>query len=299
MDLGPVRQDSSVFAKLLPAAEKEGCRFSYEHIDTSFELKLPEMDNEPWKDWLGLDWTDIEASNAIIIAEKSTNNPNVMDGENESLKTLCLRTWLALQVTGSFDIDSAFLLTGSIKNNVLDIRQEIRLSTWYHPNSEDFCFPFQNHDVETLKKIQKKIIAIYKLPTEEFDRFKRGLLCFQKGCYEYLQDFRLPMFVRSLEALIKPAKGDTTKQFFKRVPKLYPKNIYNEDTLKNLLRKIYDLRSDLDHLHGPAQETDKDAILLSHQCEEIARSAYKTVILDSKLFSAFKTDNSIENFWEN
>ncbi|MBT8370708.1 MAG: GNAT family N-acetyltransferase [Deltaproteobacteria bacterium] len=48
MDLGPVRRDSSVFAKLLPAAEKEGCRLSYEHINTSFELELPNN----WDDYL-------------------------------------------------------------------------------------------------------------------------------------------------------------------------------------------------------------------------------------------------------
>jgi CelD/BcsL family acetyltransferase involved in cellulose biosynthesis len=39
--LEPIRTDSSVFAKLLPMAEKIGCKISYESIDTSFELKLP------------------------------------------------------------------------------------------------------------------------------------------------------------------------------------------------------------------------------------------------------------------
>ena len=41
LELEPVRQDSSVFAKLLPAAEKMGCRVSHECNDQSFELELP------------------------------------------------------------------------------------------------------------------------------------------------------------------------------------------------------------------------------------------------------------------
>ncbi len=263
----------------------------------SFKLNLPEMDKEPWKEWLGLDWSDIEESNAIILAEKSTKNPDVMDGENESLKTLCLRTWQSLQVTGSFEIDSAFLLTGSIKNQVLDIRQEIKLNTWYHSSNKNFCSPLQIDDIEILKEILKKILMIYKASAGDFDRLKRGLRCFQKACYEYLQDYRLPMFVRSIEALIKPEKGNTKKQFWQRVPILCPNYLYPKHTYEDLLKKIYDLRSDLDHLHGPAHETDEEAILLSHKCEEIARVAYKLVILDSEMEKKFKTDTLIDKLW--
>ena len=42
LDLGLVRQDSSVFTKLLPVSEEAGCRISYEHSDTLFELELPD-----------------------------------------------------------------------------------------------------------------------------------------------------------------------------------------------------------------------------------------------------------------
>ena len=48
LDLRPIRPDSSVFTTLLPAAEKEGCRISNKHIDTSFEVKLPNT----WDDYL-------------------------------------------------------------------------------------------------------------------------------------------------------------------------------------------------------------------------------------------------------
>ena len=48
LQLSPVRQDSSVFAKLLPVAEKMGCRVSYERNDLSFELELPNS----WQDYL-------------------------------------------------------------------------------------------------------------------------------------------------------------------------------------------------------------------------------------------------------
>jgi CelD/BcsL family acetyltransferase involved in cellulose biosynthesis len=40
--LEPVRSDSSIFTTLLPAAEKVGCKISYECDDMSFEMKLPD-----------------------------------------------------------------------------------------------------------------------------------------------------------------------------------------------------------------------------------------------------------------
>jgi CelD/BcsL family acetyltransferase involved in cellulose biosynthesis len=39
--LEPIRPDSSIFTSLIPAAEKAGCKISYESNDVSFELKLP------------------------------------------------------------------------------------------------------------------------------------------------------------------------------------------------------------------------------------------------------------------
>ena len=48
LDLGPIRPASSVFTTLLPAAEKEGYRISNEHIDTSFEVELPNT----WDEYL-------------------------------------------------------------------------------------------------------------------------------------------------------------------------------------------------------------------------------------------------------
>ena len=263
----------------------------------SLKLNLPQLDKESWGKWLGLDWNDIDESNALIFAENYTNNPDVIDDENESLKSLCMRAWQSLQITGSFEIDSAFLLTGTIKNQTLNIRQVITLSTWYHPNDDDFCFPLQVDNIEILMEILNKLLMIYDVSIGEFDRLKRGLLCFQKACYENLQDFRLPMFVRSIEALIKPSKGKTTKQFGQRVPVVCTKYLNPRHKFDDLLRKIYELRSNLDHLHGPAHETDKDAILLSNKCEEIARISYKSILLDPDLKKKFKTDSSIDKFW--
>ena len=50
LELEPVRQDSSVMAQLLPMAEKNGCRISYEGNDMSFEMALPGS----WDDYLTL-----------------------------------------------------------------------------------------------------------------------------------------------------------------------------------------------------------------------------------------------------
>ena len=50
LNLAPLRPDSSVFAYLLPVAEKMGCEIAHESIDVSFELELPTS----WDNYLDL-----------------------------------------------------------------------------------------------------------------------------------------------------------------------------------------------------------------------------------------------------
>ena len=50
LELEPVRSDSLVFTRLLPVAERMGCKVAYECNDMSFELSLPDS----WDAYLGM-----------------------------------------------------------------------------------------------------------------------------------------------------------------------------------------------------------------------------------------------------
>lgn len=147
------------------------------------------------------------------------------------------------------------------------------------------------------KLFEKLKIVYFRLQQGDFFRFNRGLFNFQKGLQENYIDFRLPYFVRSLEALILPDKGETTKQFKDRTKKWYPKNKYPDENIMTTLSEIYAMRCDFEHLHGIKEIYSKDHKLLTCRCEEIVRNAYKTILFDNNELENFTNDININKYW--
>ena len=73
----------------------------------------------------------------------------------------------------------------------------------------------------------------------------RGLNTLFKGLKEKTSQDRLHQFVRSLEALILPDKGNTNKQFVYRCQTFARAG----DDTHNLLLEAYAMRSDTEHLN--------------------------------------------------
>ena len=125
-------------------------------------------------------------------------------------------------------------------------------------------------------------------------------MSFLKGCGEYYMDFRLPLIVRSIEALIMPDKGKTTKQFKLRASKWWPKDtedeLFNERAI-DALGEIYEIRCALDHLHGLKKGIAEKAMLRSRQCERLARIAYQDILLNEDKLKKFESDDTIKKYW--
>ncbi len=274
-------------------------KFSYDFKDNvKFKRELPSINTGQWHEWLGLQWQDVVTSNAIIETRLETERPEILDDENERLTFQCRILWVSLMLTGPFYLDNAYFLTGSEINDKLEIRQFFKFDRWFNPG-DDFIRELTDIEVNKWKTIFKITERIYE-QKDDFSRLKRGLHCFLKGCSESQLNFRLPYFVRSLEALIMPDIGKTTKQFTNRVARWWKdKNedkYFHEDTAK-VLEEIYDIRCNFEHMHDLGDRLEQKQLLRSYQCEEIARKAYQDILLSDPELRKFISDTTIREYW--
>lgn len=198
-----------------------------------------------------------------------------------------------MQLCGDFKIERANFFTGSKIRGEIKFREWTEYDNWYSLDNKKLAVK----DAEIWSELLKSLQTVYaRLKNGEFKRFNRGLLNFQKGCKDLFIDFRLPYFVRSLEALVLPEKSMTEKQFKKRASKWWPKH-FNEDAV-SALGEIYQMRCDFDHLHGIKDRYDKIHLLRARQCEETARNAYQTILLENKELENFSIDEKIRAYWK-
>ncbi len=275
--------------------------FSYDFKDNiKFKRALPSINEDKWQEWLGLQWQDMGISNAIIEVRAETQRPEVLDEENEKLTLKCRMLWVSLMLTGPFYLDNAYFLTGSEIKNEVGIRQFFKFDRWFNPG-DDFVRKVTDAEVKKWKNIFQQIDKIYE-QKENFSRLKRGLHCFLKGCSESQVNFRLPYFVRSLEALIMPDIGKTTKQFTKRVARWWKdknEDKYFSENIAETLKEIYDIRCNFEHMHDLTDYLEDKQLLRSYQCEEIARKAYQAILLSESELGKFISDTSIRKYWNN
>lgn len=279
--------------------EKLDLGFVYDFKDNvKFKRELPIINEGKWHEWLGLQWQDAVNSNAILEARIETEHPEVLDEENEKLKFQCRVLWVSLMLAGPFYLDNAYFLTGSEINNEVEIRQFFKFDRWFNPG-HDFIKEITDFEVNKWKTIFQQADKIFE-QKESFSRLKRGLHCFLKGCSESQVNFRLPYFVRSLEALIMPDIGKTTKQFVRRTARWWKganEDKYFSEGPAKVLREIYDIRCNFEHMHDLESCLEEKQLLRSYQCEEIARKAYQAILLSTSELEQFVSDMAIKKYW--
>jgi hypothetical protein len=266
-----------------------------------FSTALPKIDDSTWEKWLGLTWKDIVDCNATIRIEMPTETPDVVNDENNGLRRKCDVVWSAMKLCSPFGLDRAYFLGGSRVEKEIRIRTYEPYGKWYGL-PEEVRPPITDQNIERWKQIYKQLSFVYsELKQGKYFRFNRGLLWFLKSCEEYYIDFRLPSVVRSIEALILPDKGETTRQFKSRVCKWWPKNTEDDlfkEKATDVLQEIYEIRCDLDHLHGLEKwNVSKKALLRSRQCEKLARIAYQDILLAQDKLTYLENDEKIKLFW--
>jgi len=258
--------------------------------------------SDTWKEWLGsIKAEEFLKNDFLIIATQPSANIVMLDHENKALETKVTELFYSLLLHGVARCnDRGFLLTGSNKNNEIEIRTNSSLFAHYrilHARPK----PINKDIIASAINISKTITNIYSIPNT-YSRLKRGFDKYLNGLREPLAGDRLHQFVRAIEAVIKPETGKTKRQFVHRCQTFLSRS----NNITNLLGEIFDLRSGIEHLNDfsdilknyDEKDREKIAFLRAFQTELIAEYVYLKIINSPAILDAFKDDNSIGSFWK-
>lgn len=136
--------------------------------------------------------------------------------------------------------------------------------------------------------------------SRSFMRIRRGLQAFFHGLQEELTGDRLHQFVRSLEAVINPKIGNTTRQFVQRL------QVFTESgpDVDRALKECYEIRCKVEHLqnpasvlqHVPSQRRNAYIYLHTRRIETLCRHVYGRIASSPKHLALFE-DDTINEFW--
>ena len=204
---------------------------------------LPVPDLGIWKEWLGsIRLKRLGGANLVLFVEEPSDNPRSLDNVHQRLTKDLSWLFQMLHLRAGIEADSADLLCGSSVNGVPEIRQMSQMPTFYQSTGYTRA-PITRSWIEDGLLLREGAAAM-EADKKQFRRVIRGLNTLFKGLKETGQD-RLHQFVRSLEALVLPDIGKTSKQFAHRCQTF---SRAGSDT-RELLLETYAMRCATEHLN--------------------------------------------------
>ena len=270
--------------------------------DGQWVLFEPPVDvNEQWRDSLGsLLSDDIAKSDFWLLAESPSTKPDILDDENEKLSMKVNSLYGNLLLIGSLGYESAYALTGANNRGFVKIHQIDELEE-YRPSPGDAGIMIDKIVLEQAASLSLSSESI-NAANNSYERLRRGFNALHRAWKESQgAEYRIHQYVRSLEALVKPDIGKTKRQFICRCQTFAKK----DNIAKQVLEESYDIRSQIEHLHGwkaalksyPSADVERIAELRLRQIEALARDAYICIVESDDLKNIFIDDTSIEKFW--
>ena len=260
--------------------------------------KIPTGIDEQWASWIGtLRAERLIGANLILLRRTASATPGLLDGEhNELFKEVMTIFWL-LQLSGIVQYGGASAIQGSFERGVVNIRQMVQLNDYY-PTAGAPKLPV------TLDRLDEavKMTAVWRevMKNKTHDRFGRGARILRDGFEQHGRD-RIREFTRSIEGLIRPDVGQTTKQFKVRPLTLGAKSKKAEE----ILYDSYQMRCDVEHVHAsdrylqkyPKDERESIATMRTRQMEALARESYRRILMNAEIRAHFETDDTLNAFW--
>lgn len=140
--------------------------------------------------------------------------------------------------------------------------------------------------------------------------FEMGVLSFWDASINTALDFRMPALVRTIESIVAPPRRSATLSFVQRSA-LFAQDVQRHPyfsatghTLDEMLRELYQLRSDAVHGKWPLRDMQQagredDVALLDFAAEMIARAAIKWALRNRTKFATYQTRAALEDAWAN
>lgn len=176
--------------------------------------KMPADVGDTWAKWIGtIRLERLTDANLILVRRITSEKPEILDGEHMELYQQVFDIWNVLQLSGIVYYADASALQGSFENGQANIRQMVHLDQFYFTNKS----PQYPVTLDRLKEATE-MAAVWRdmVDSKKYDRFLRGGVILRQGMTEQYGQERIHQFARAIEALIKPAKSGTTKQFKNR-----------------------------------------------------------------------------------
>lgn len=263
--------------------------------------RMPVADLGIWKEWLGsIEVERLSDAKLVLLVEEPADNPGVLDDVHQRLAHgLCSMFYMLHLHVGIDTVDRWDVLCGWSWAGIPEIRETNQMPAFYQSKGWEST-PITQDWFEDSVVLHEGITAMDADRTR-FRRVIRGLDALFKGLRERKGQDRIHRFVRSLEALILPEKGDTERLFKHRCQTFARPG---EDT-RDLLAEAFDTRSAAEHLnpwdtaltgHEP-NERENVAWQRTRQMERLACDAYSRLLRDSDLREHFQTETAMEAFW--
>jgi hypothetical protein len=139
------------------------------------------------------------------------------------------------------------------------------------------------------------------IESDNYLRLRKGLNAFIDGVKHAQYHSRLHQFVRSIDGVIKPKKGEGTNKFKYRCGFFAGRTPQHVE----LLEDLYELRSAAEHLNPlddrlirfQTHEREKMKALRTYQSELLASFVYRKILSTPTLLSNFIDDAAIDLMW--
>ena len=252
-----------------------------------------------WREWLGSIRADeIAGSNLFLVSKLASATPDILDGENRSLQQRVWYFYVGLLLSVMFSPShKPVMLTGARRDGVIGVRQQRDLEL-PAPQVLPRYPPIVADDIVLAAQLGQKLDAMQPVTVPD------GLWRFSHALHIYVETRavgdlldRIHQYCRCIEGLILPSAGNTKKQFKSRT------ELFIGPTHHDLMGALYDIRSDVEHLHENRYlETFDRGVRLNLVKKEaiveyVARAALVRIISQDALWPHFGNTVALKKFW--
>jgi hypothetical protein len=267
-------------------------------IDTSWLGMLDTIEGET----LGtFNHDKLTNSNFLIVATDPSANPDHFNEENKRLICRSFQLFHAILMHKIPYLEGGIVISGTNSSGKLEPQSLQHMPTyhWFQENLPvDHPYDIDEGIIQSASAVAEGIYFV-KSQGGSFNRLKRGIAAWVRAAKEQEYYNRLHEFVRAIEALIRPAKGKTEKQFVERCKTLAG------GSSETIAKELFVLRSAVEHLNDAESELasispskrKKHVRQRARQAELLAGQSYIRLLSNRQLLERFCSDVSIDGFW--
>ena len=253
-----------------------------------------------WRKWLGsIRAKQVARSNLFLVSKRRSATADVMDDESLSLQRSAQHFYVGLLLSVPFSPSHRpFMVTGARRQGEIGIRHYADLAApapqGLHPYP-----PVAADDITSAAQIGASLGAMGADAAPQRGRLRllRTLRIYTNARTATETLDRIHQYCRCIEGVILPAPGKTKRQFKNRT------ELFIGPHHHDLMGALYDIRSDVEHLHEDRyvepfdQEVQRDLEEKESIIECIARTTLAKIIRRDALCAHFGNKTDLRSFW--